>query len=64
MHHPVLLAAGPTRLPGWVMPATACAPVGDASIVLRAGGPKSAACGVHDTAAVMPAADALLLVAA
>ncbi|MGW2282519.1 DUF4267 domain-containing protein [Streptomyces sp. NPDC001770] len=61
----ILLAAGPTQLLGWFMLAAACIPVGDASIVLRVGGPKSAAYGVHGaTAAVMLAVGALLLVAA
>lgn len=59
----ILLAAGATHLVGWVMLAATIIPLADASIVLRNGGPKSVAWGVHGvTAAVMLITSALLIV--
>jgi hypothetical protein len=60
----VLLVAGATHLVGWVMLAASVIPVADAAIVLRDGGSKSIAWGVHGvTAAVMLVTTALLLIA-
>jgi uncharacterized protein DUF4267 len=60
----VLMAAGATHLVGWVMLAATIIPIGDAIIVLRSGGSKSIAWGVHGvTAAVMLVTTALLLLA-
>jgi hypothetical protein len=59
----VLLAAGATHLVGWVMLAATIIPLADAAIVLRNGGSKSIAWGVHGfTAAVMLVTSALLLI--
>lgn len=59
----VLLAAGATQLLGWVLFAATIIPLADAVIVLRNGGAKSIAWGVHGgTAAVMVVTAALLLV--
>jgi len=50
----VLLAGGTPHLLGWFMLAATGIPVGDALIVLRSGGPKATAYGVHAaTAAAM-----------
>ncbi|UGT44606.1 DUF4267 domain-containing protein [Nocardia yamanashiensis] len=58
----VPLAAGATTLLGGLLLALALIPLGDAAIVLRSKGPKSAAYGVHaGSAAVMLVAAALLL---
>lgn len=58
----ILMAAGETHLLGWVMLAATIIPLGDATIVLRSGGSKSIAYGVHGvTAAVMLVTTALLL---
>ena len=58
-----LMAAGATHPLGWMILAATIIPLGDAAIVLRSGGPKSIAFGVHGvTAAVMLATSALLLV--
>jgi hypothetical protein len=58
----VLMAAGATNLVGWVM-AAIIIPLADAAIVLRNGGSKSIAWGVHGlTAAVMLITSALLLI--
>lgn len=58
----VLMTAGATHLVGWVMLAATIIPLADAAIVLRNGGSKSIAWGVHGgTAAVMLVASALLL---
>jgi hypothetical protein len=58
----VLIAAGETYLVGWVMLAATIIPLADALIVLRNGGTKSIAWGVHGgTAAVMLVTTALLL---
>ncbi len=59
----ILMTAGATHLVGWVMLAATIIPIADANIVLRNGGSKSVACGVHGgTAAVMLVTTALLLV--
>ena len=59
----ILMIAGATHLVGWVMLAATIIPVADAAIVLRNGGSKSVAWGVHGaTAAVMLVTTALLLV--
>lgn len=59
----VLMIAGATQLVGWVMLAATTIPIADATIVLRNGGSKSIAWGVHGvTAAVMLVTTALLLV--
>ncbi|OBK29087.1 hypothetical protein A5659_00335 [Mycobacterium sp. 1165196.3] len=60
----ILLAAGATHLVGWVMLAATIIPLADASIVLRHGGSRSVAWGVHGvTAAVMLITSALLIIA-
>ncbi len=59
----VLIVAGATHLLGWVILAATVIPVADTAIVLRNGGPKSIAWGVHGlTAVVMLATSALLLI--
>ena len=59
----ILMVAGATHLVGWVMLAATIIPLGDAAIVLRNGGSKSVAWGVHGgTAAVMLITTALLLI--
>jgi hypothetical protein len=59
----ILLIAGATQLAGWVMLAATIIPLADATIVLRNGGSKSIAWGVHGvTAAVMLITSALLLI--
>jgi hypothetical protein len=59
----ILLIAGATHLAGWVMLAATIIPLTDANIVLRNGGSKSIAWGVHGvTAAVMLITSALLLI--
>ncbi|WFR74601.1 DUF4267 domain-containing protein [Prescottella defluvii] len=58
----ILMVAGATHLVGWVMLAATIIPLADATIVLRSGGSKSIAWGVHGvTAAVMLITSALLL---
>ena len=58
----ILMIAGETQLVGWVMLAATIIPLGDAAIVLRSGGSKSVAWGVHGvTAVVMLVTTALLL---
>ena len=60
----ILMVAGATHLIGWMMLAATIIPLADAAIVLRNGGAKSIAWGVHGvTAAVMIVTTALLLVA-
>jgi hypothetical protein len=60
----VLMVAGATHLVGWVMLAATVIPLADATIVLRNGGSKSIAWGVHGlTAVVMLITSALLLMA-
>lgn len=59
----VLMIAGATHLVGWAILAATIIPLADAAIVLRNGGSKSIAWGVHGvTAAVMLVTTALLLV--
>jgi hypothetical protein len=59
----ILMVAGATHLVGWVILAATIIPLADATIVLRNGGPKSIAWGVHGvTAAVMLITSALLLI--
>ena len=59
----ILLIAGATHLAGWVMLAATIVPLADATIVLRNGGSKATAWGVHGvTAAVMIITSALLLI--
>ncbi|MCV7091176.1 DUF4267 domain-containing protein [Mycobacterium interjectum] len=59
----ILMIAGATHLIGWVMLAATIIPLADAAIVLRNGGAKSTAWGVHGgTAVVMLVTTALLLV--
>jgi Domain of unknown function (DUF4267) len=59
----VLLIAGAHRPLGYLMLAAALVPVADGAIVLRAGGPRAIAFGVHwATAAVMIAGATLLIV--
>jgi hypothetical protein len=58
----ILMAAGATQLVGWVILAATLIPIADAAIVLRNGGSKSVAWGVHGgTAVVMLVTTALLL---
>jgi len=59
----ILLLGHATHLVGWVMVAATLIPIADAAIVLRHGGSKSIAYGVHGgTAAVMLITTALLLI--
>ncbi|KAA0099547.1 DUF4267 domain-containing protein [Mycolicibacterium sp. P1-18] len=58
----VSMIAGDAHLLGWIILAATVIPLGDAAIVLRSGGAKSIAYGVHGaTAAVMLVTTALLL---
>lgn len=60
---PVLVLGDPPHLLGWYLLITAGIPVGDALIVLRSGGSRAAAYGIHGaTAAVMLTTSVLLLV--
>ena len=60
----ILLANGAPHLLGAFMVAASLIPVGDAAIVLRSGGTRAAAFGIHGaTAAVLLAAGATLLMA-
>ncbi|WP_068185951.1 DUF4267 domain-containing protein [Mycobacterium sp. UM_CSW] len=59
----ILMIAGATHLVGWAILAATIIPLADAAIVLRNGGSKSIAWGVHGvTAAVMLVTTALLVV--
>jgi hypothetical protein len=59
----ILMAAGATHLLGWVVLAATIIPLADTAIVLRSGGSRSIAWGVHGvTAAVMLVTAALLLI--
>lgn len=59
----ILMSAGATHQVGWVMLAATIIPLVDAAIVLRNGGSKSTAWGVHGvTAVVMLVTSALLLI--
>ncbi len=58
----ILLIYGAPRLLGWQMLVIAVIPIADGTIVLRSGGPKAIAYGVHwATAAVMLIVAALLI---
>jgi hypothetical protein len=58
----ILMLAGATHLLGWIILAATIIPVADAAIVLRDGGARSVAYGVHGgTAVVMLVTAALLL---
>ena len=58
----VVMIAGAAHLLGWIILAATIIPLGDAAIVLRSGGAKSIAYGVHGaTAAVMLVTTALLV---
>ncbi|MFD5555025.1 DUF4267 domain-containing protein [Streptomyces sp. NPDC127068] len=60
----VLLLGATPHLLGWFLLAATVIPVGDALIVLRSNGPKSAAYGIHGaTASVMLTISLLLLLA-
>lgn len=60
----IVVVGGTTRLLGGLMLAATLIPVGDALIVLRSGGPRSAVFGIHGvTALVMLAISVLLLIA-
>lgn len=59
----VVLAYGSAHLLGWFMVAALISPLNDGAVVLRSGGPRSVAWGVHwGTAAVMLVGAVLLLV--
>jgi hypothetical protein len=59
----ILMAAGATHLLGWMLLAATIIPVADAAIVLRSGGSRAVAVGVHGlTAVVMVVTSALLLI--
>jgi hypothetical protein len=59
----ILMAAGATHLVGWMILAATIIPLADAAIVLRNGGSKAIAWGVHGvTAIVMVITAALLLI--
>ncbi|THA67551.1 DUF4267 domain-containing protein [Streptomyces sp. A0958] len=59
----VLMAAATSSVLGWYLLVFAGIPAGDALVVLRSGGPKATAYGVHAaTSAVMPATGVGLLV--
>lgn len=58
----ILLINDAPRLLGWLMLAVALIPIGDGAIVLRSGGKKNIAYGIHwTTAAVMLTISALLI---
>jgi hypothetical protein len=58
----VLMIAGATHLVGWIILAATIIPLADAAIVLRNGGSKAIAWGVHGvTAVVMLITSALLI---
>lgn len=58
----ILMIAGATQLLGWIILAATIIPIADAIIVLRSGGTRSVAFGVHGgTAVVMLVTSALLL---
>jgi hypothetical protein len=59
----ILMVAGTFQLAGWMILAGTIIPIADAAIVLRNGGSKAIAWGVHGaTAAVMLVSSALLLI--
>ncbi|WP_326778068.1 DUF4267 domain-containing protein [Streptomyces sp. NBC_01445] len=49
----VLMLVATTMLLGWYVIALAAIPAGDAVVVLRSGGPKAAAYGIHGASAVV-----------
>ncbi|MFF3212083.1 DUF4267 domain-containing protein [Streptomyces sp. NPDC002886] len=55
----VLMLVAPTSVLGWFMLTFAAMPVSDAVIVLRSGGPKATAYGVHAATAAVMAVTAL-----
>lgn len=57
------LIAGATHLVGWIILAATIIPLGDAVIVLRSGGSKSVAFGVHGATAVVMLITTVLLLA-
>jgi uncharacterized protein DUF4267 len=57
----ILLGYGSAHLLGWFMLAAAFIPVGDATIVLRSGGPRYATYGIHAATAAVMLVGALLL---
>ncbi|KMO84025.1 uncharacterized protein DUF4267 [Mycobacterium sp. BK558] len=59
----ILMIAGATHLVGWVVLAATIIPIADAVIVLRSGGPRSIAYGVHGTTAVVMLLTCALLLA-
>jgi len=59
----ILLANGSARLLGWFMLAATLIPVGDALIVLRSKGPKTAGYGIHGATALVMAVITVLLLA-
>jgi hypothetical protein len=59
----VLMIAGATPLVGWVMLAATIIPLADAAIVLRNGGSKAIAYGVHGATAVAMLITTALLIA-
>jgi hypothetical protein len=60
----ILMANGAPHLLGWIMLAACVIPLGDALVVRRSNGPKSAVYGIHGgTAAVMLVISVLLLIA-
>nr|WP_281369029.1 DUF4267 domain-containing protein [Nocardioides ungokensis] len=60
----VLLAGATPHLLGWLMLVATGVPIGDAAIVLRSNGPKTAVYGVHGATAVVMLTISLLLLAA
>jgi hypothetical protein len=60
----ILLAGATPHLLGWFMLAATGIPVGDALIVLRSNGPRSAVYGIHGATAVVMLAISVLLLAA
>ena len=59
----MLLIAGAHRQLGYLMLAAALVPLADGAIVLRAGGTRAIAYGIHWTTAAIMVADAVLLIA-
>jgi hypothetical protein len=59
----ILLGYGQAHLLGWFMLAAALIPAGDATIVLRSGGPKTAGYGIHAATAAVMVLGAIFLLA-
>jgi len=57
----LLMASGEPRLLGWFMLVASLIPFGDAAIVLRSGGTKAAAFGIHGATAIVMLAIAVVL---